>query len=143
MSIQYNLASLAFHLSNATFFSERILILNTDTSVFSAYWYWYLVSILQIEYWYWYFSIWKSYWILNTSIFILYWSGLWVVLLCTTIRPNKNRMGAQSSNTRKIVNRLVSLPGPLLLTEYALLGWSKTLKTFTLQHKCVWWKFSS
>ena len=51
--------------------------------------------------------------------------------VCTTIRPNKNRMGAQSSNTRKIVNRLVSLPGPLLLTEYALLGWSKTLKTLT------------
>ena len=59
------------------FFPERILILNTDTSVFLAYWYWYLFSILQIEYWYWYFSIWKSYWILNTSIFILYWSGLW------------------------------------------------------------------
>ena len=26
---------------------------------------------------YWYFSIWKSCWILNTSIFILCWSGLW------------------------------------------------------------------
>ena len=56
-------------------FPKRILILNTDTSVFSAYWY--LFSILQIVYWHWYFSIWKSYWILNTSIFILYWSGLW------------------------------------------------------------------
>ena len=51
-------------------FPESILILNTDTSVFSTYWYWYLISILQIEYWYRYFSIWKSYWILNTSIFI-------------------------------------------------------------------------
>ena len=63
------------------FFPERILILNTDTSVFLAYWYWYwyFFSILQIEYWYWYFSIWKSYWILNTSIFILYWSGLLVL----------------------------------------------------------------
>ena len=44
---------------------ERILILNTDTSVFFAYWC--LFSILQIEYWYWYFSIWKSYWILVFS----------------------------------------------------------------------------
>ena len=61
-------------------FPERILILNTDTSVFLAYWYWYLFSILQIEYWYWYFSIWQSYWILNTSIFILYWSGLWFLI---------------------------------------------------------------
>jgi hypothetical protein len=57
----------------------------------------------------------------------IYGTPLYVVL-STTIRPNKNRMGAQSSNTRKIVNRLVSLPGPLLLTEYVLLGWSKTLK---------------
>ena len=70
------LGLLVFH----TFFPERILILNTETSVFSAYWYWYLSSILQIEYWYWYFSIWKSYWILNTSILILYWSGLWLGL---------------------------------------------------------------
>ena len=34
MSIKYNFDSLVFHLSNARFFSERILILNTDTSVF-------------------------------------------------------------------------------------------------------------
>ena len=44
-------------------------------SVFFKYWYWYCFSIFQIEYWY--FSISKSYWILNTSIFILYWSMLW------------------------------------------------------------------
>ena len=44
-----------------------LLILNTDTSIFSTYWYWYLCSIFQIEYWYWYFTIWKLYWILNTS----------------------------------------------------------------------------
>ena len=57
---------------------ERILVLNNNTLVFFAHWYWYLFSILQIEYWYnWYFSIWKSYWILKTSIFILCWSGLW------------------------------------------------------------------
>ena len=35
MSIQYNLDSLAFHLSNATFFSERILI--TDTEYWSFF----------------------------------------------------------------------------------------------------------
>ena len=33
----------------ACFFSARILILNTDTSVFSAYWY--SFSTFQIEYW--------------------------------------------------------------------------------------------
>ena len=45
-------------------FSRKILILNTDTSVFFRYWYWYCFSIFQIEYWYWYFSILKAYWIL-------------------------------------------------------------------------------
>ena len=66
------LACLLFHAFFQKGYWYWILILQ----FFWAYWYWYLFSILQIEYWYWYFSIWKSYWILNTSIFILYWSGL-------------------------------------------------------------------
>ena len=45
-------------------FSQKILILNTDTSVFFIYWYWYCFSIFHIEYWNWYFSILKAYWIL-------------------------------------------------------------------------------
>ena len=53
------------------FFSEKILILNTDTSVFFRYWYWYYFSIFQIEYWYWYFSILKAY-------------GILVLLFCTS-----------------------------------------------------------
>ena len=62
-------------------FPEMILVLNTDTSVFLAYWY--LFSILQIECWYWYFSIWKSSLILNIRIFILYWSAL--IIIASTI----------------------------------------------------------
>ena len=67
-----SLDCLTWSFSNPLGFSQKY----TDTSVF--YNYWYLFSILQIEYWYYqYFSTWKSYWILNTSIFILYWSGLY------------------------------------------------------------------
>ena len=79
MSIQYKLKFTSIFqicLVCLFLFSRK----DTDTSVFLAYWYRYLFSIFQIQYCYWYFSISKSYWILNTSTFILYWSGLWLLL---------------------------------------------------------------
>ena len=55
-----NLTSLTWCFVFTHIFSWKILILNTDTSVFFRYWY--CFSIFQIEYWY--FSILKAYWIL-------------------------------------------------------------------------------
>ena len=120
------------------FFPERILILNTDTSVFLAYWYWYLFSILQIEYWYWYFSIWKSYWILNTSIFILYWSGLCIeywAFHCTdsfsmdwiTVKFIGCGVTVFSANTSVFLSnsgQILTFQKPLLLHMCPVMSWS-------------------
>ena len=46
---------------------------------------------------YWYFSIWKSYWILNTSIFILYWSGLWIAKFLPLFSESQGDAGEKSS----------------------------------------------
>ena len=82
----FNLATLIY-VCLLNHFHDKILILNTDTSVFFRYWY--CFSIFQIEYWYWYFSILKAYWIQNTSILILYWSMLWFWGWCYFTRKVK------------------------------------------------------
>ena len=91
-------------------FSQKILILNTDTSVFFRYWYWYCFSIFHIEYWNWYFSILKAYWILNTSTFILYWSVLWCLcyrnIRCKSEHPAKNCKNTDSIDSYWLKNNL-------------------------------------
>ena len=65
------------------------------------YWYWYCFSIFQIECWYWYFSISKSYWILNTSIFILYWS-----MLCLELCPKIKFKNQSKSFVQKVIEKI-------------------------------------
>ena len=83
-------------------FPEKILILNTDTSVFFRNWYWYCFSILQIEYWYWYFSILKAYWILVLLFCTGQCSGKSYFLLC------KNK-GTEISEISEIFSKKLSM----------------------------------